>query len=109
MVKYLIGTELSLISYRINTEYGYRGKMAIFTQRVIIELKILYRSREQTILDGMAQTWKYADTCGADEAHLIIFDRDRRKPWEDKIFLETRVFEGTKDHPVRFPIMIWGM
>jgi hypothetical protein len=32
IVKYLIGTELSLSSYRINTEYGYRGKMAIFTQ-----------------------------------------------------------------------------
>ncbi len=78
-------------------------------QRIIIELKILRRSREQTISSGMAQTWKYADTCGADEAHLIIFDRDEEKPWEQKIFLETRVYEGTEKHPIRFQITIWGM
>lgn len=78
-------------------------------QRVIIELKILHRSREQTIQRGMAQTWKYVDTCGADEAHLIIFDRNEGKPWEEKIFQETLVYEGTTDHPVRFPITIWRM
>lgn len=31
IVRYLIGNELSLINYRINTEYGYRVKMAVFT------------------------------------------------------------------------------
>jgi hypothetical protein len=78
-------------------------------QRVIIELKILHRSREQTVKEGMAQTWKYADTCGGDEAHLIIFDREAGKPWDEKIFQETRFFMGSVDHPVRFPIVIWGM
>ena len=78
-------------------------------QRIIIELKILRRSREQTIHSGMVQTWKYADKCGADEGHLIIFDRAVGKPWEEKIFLENRVYEGSEDHPVRFLITIWGM
>ena len=104
---------------RIDREYGlgstrtdlfilWRLKDGSF-QRVIIELKILRRSREQTIIDGMAQTWKYVDRCGADEAHLIIFDRAVKKPWEDKIFLEKRVFGVTDDHQVGFPITIWGM
>jgi len=75
----------------------------------MIELKILRSSREQTIIEGMAQTWKYAAKCGADEAHLIIFDRAVEKPWDEKIFLEPRVFEGSGVHPVRFPITIWGM
>jgi len=53
---------------RIDREYGlgstrtdlfilWRLKDGSF-QRVIIELKILRRSREQTIIDGMAQAWK---------------------------------------------------
>jgi hypothetical protein len=78
-------------------------------QRVVIELKILRKSREQTILDGMAQTWKYADRCGADEAHLIIFDREEGKTWDEKIFQETRIYEGSLEHHVQFPIFIWGM
>lgn len=104
---------------RIDREYGLgRTRTDLFIlwrlkdgsfQRVIIELKILRRSREQTIIDGMAQTWRYADRCGADEAHLIIFDRAVGKPWDEKIFLESRVYEGTADNPARFPITIWGM
>ncbi|MCX6699228.1 MAG: ATP-binding protein, partial [Methanomicrobiales archaeon] len=104
---------------RIDREYGLgRTRTDLFIlwrlkdgsfQRVIIELKVLHRSREQTIIDGMAQAWKYADRCGADEAHLIIFDRTVEKPWDEKIFLEDRVYEGSEDHPMRFPITIWGM
>ncbi len=104
---------------RIDREYGlgrtrtdlfilWRRKDGSF-QRVIIELKVLYKSREQTIIDGMARAWKYADRCGADEVHLIIFDRTVEKPWDEKIFLENRVYDGTADNPRRFPITIWGM
>ena len=104
---------------RIDREYGLgRTRTDLFIlwrlkdgsfQRVIIEIKVLRRSIEQTIIDGMAQTWKYADRCGADEAHLIIFDQAVGKPWDEKIFLENRVYEGSEDHPVRFLITIWGM
>ncbi len=104
---------------RIDREYGlgrtrtdllilWRLKDGSF-QRVIIELKILRKSREQTIIEGIVQTWKYADRCGADEAHLIIFDRNPGKSWDEKIFQENRTYEGTAGKEVRFPIIIWGM
>ena len=78
-------------------------------QRVIIELKILYKSREQTIEEGMAQAWGYSDRCGADEAHLILFDRNIGKPWEEKVFCEIRTYEPKGEEGVRFPIIVWGM
>jgi hypothetical protein len=71
-------------------------------QRVIIELKILYKSLEYTVAEGLAQTWEYADRCGAGEAHLVIFDRDPAKPWEEKIFRREESYRGT-------PITVWGM
>ena len=87
-----------------------RGQMpASSFQRAVIELKILHKSLEQTIAEGLAQTWAYADKCGADEAHLVIFDRDARKPWEAKIFQRAEVYRGTAGRPVEFPITVWGM
>lgn len=77
------------------------------TQRIIIELKILHGSREETIRSGIAQTWRYAYQCGADEAHLIIFDRREGKSWEEKVFNEIRVYEGTGN--LSFPVTVWGM
>lgn len=55
-------------------------------QRAVIELKLLHRSLKQIIEEGLEQTWAYADASGADEAHLIIFDRTPDKPWEEKIW-----------------------
>ena len=103
-----IDREYGLGRTRIDLFILWRLKDGSF-QRVIIELKVLHRSLEQMIIEGMVQTWKYADLCGADEAHLIIFDRAVGKPWGEKIFLENRVYEGTIDYPTQFPITIWGM
>ncbi len=103
-----IDREYGLGRTRIDLFILWRLKDGSF-QRVIIELKVLHRSLEQMIIEGMVQTWKYADLCGADEAHLIIFDRAVGKPWDEKIFLENRVYEGTIDYPTQFPITIWGM
>ena len=41
-------------------------------QKVVIELKILHGSLEQTVEEGLGQTWEYMDKCGTDEGHLII-------------------------------------
>lgn len=71
-------------------------------QREVIELKILYGSLSRTIQDGLEQTCKYMDRCGADEGHLVIFDRDAEKSWESKIFRREETHRGT-------PIMVWGM
>ena len=71
-------------------------------QHVVLELKILRDARHATIREGLAQTWQYMDRCGADEGHLLLFDRDERTPWEEKIFHHQEQYQGTL-------IQIWGM
>ncbi len=71
-------------------------------QRAVIELKLMHKSLEATLAEGLAQTWEYADRCEADEAHLIIFDRTPGKPWEDKLFHRQEMYQGRS-------ITIWGM
>jgi hypothetical protein len=78
-------------------------------QRAVIELKVLHKSLEQTVSAGLAQTWEYADRCGATEAHLVIFDRTPGKPWEEKIFQRTETYRGDAGVPAAFPITVWGM
>ena len=41
---------------------------------------------ETTLKTGLQQTADYAGQCGADEAHLLIFDRRLHIAWEDKIW-----------------------
>ncbi len=102
---------------RIDREYGLgRGRTDLliqwppsgaFTpdsavQRVVIELKIQHGSRKTTTANGITQTLAYADSVGAEESHLVIFDRDPHKPWADKLYREThRSDQGT--------VIVWGM
>ncbi len=71
-------------------------------QKAVIELKILYKSLEQTIETGLEQTWGYMDRCATADGHLVIFDRTPDKPWENKIFQRQEMFR-------RHAIEIWGM
>ncbi len=71
-------------------------------QRGVIELKVLYKTLEATLAEGLAQTWEYADRCGAEEAHLIIFDRRPDRAWDEKIFRREEMYEGRG-------ITVWGM
>ena len=71
-------------------------------QRVVIELKVLYKSLEKTIDAGLKQTWEYMDRCQADEGHLVIFDRSPNKTWEEKLFVIEKAFQ-------RKQIAVWGM
>ncbi len=71
-------------------------------QRAVIELKVLNKSLDQTIAEGLAQTWEYVDRCAADEAHLVIFDRRPARPWEERIWTRAAQYHD-------FPITIWGM
>ncbi|EHQ34527.1 AAA family ATPase [Methanoplanus limicola] len=82
----------------ITREYGLgMGRTDLFilwqlpngeSQRFVIECKIRHRSREATIQRGTEQVVKYADRCGAEEIYLIVFDRSKKKNWDDKIFTE---------------------
>jgi hypothetical protein len=60
----------------------FRGSM----QRIVLELNIQCKGLEATIASGVEQTASYAATCGADEVHLLIFDRDGEKKWDDRIW-----------------------
>ncbi|WP_216601601.1 hypothetical protein [Vreelandella azerica] len=52
----------------------------------MIELKLQHQSREAVLAKGLEQTADYADRVEADEAHLVIFNRNEQVPWDDKIW-----------------------
>ena len=64
-------------------------------QRIVIELKIQRGGLESTIEKGLEQTAEYADQFGADESHLVIFNRDPDLPWEAKIWHRAEI-RGTR-------------
>jgi len=80
------------------TPQGFTGPM----QQVVLELKIQHKSREATLAAGLVQTARYADQCAADESHLLIFDRDPKVLWEDKIYRQAQQ-QGDRQ------ISVWGM
>lgn len=98
---------------RIEREYGL-GKMRTdllviwplpsspSPQKIVLELKVLHKSLNQTLAAGLEQTWAYLDRCGAGEGHLVIFDRTPSKPWEDKLFTRREMVKGRT-------ITVWGM
>ncbi len=71
-------------------------------QKVVIELKVLHKTLEQTVAAGLEQTWAYLDRCGAEEGHLVIFDRTPDKPWEEKLLQR----EASSHDRM---IQVWGM
>ena len=80
------------------TPQGFTGAM----QQVVLELKIQHKGKAATLAAGLTQTARYADQCAADEAHLLIFDRNPKVLWEDKIYREAH------QHGQR-QISVWGM
>ncbi len=69
------------------------------TQRFVLELKILYSKK--TLEDGLSQLSSYINKSGA-EGHLILFDRDSHKTWDEKIFHKEEIILGKTIH-------VWGM
>ena len=74
---------------------------------MVIELKVLHKSRALVIREGILQAQSYADRCGAEEVHLVVFDRTPGKPWSKKIFRRKEVYKTSegKDQIVS----VWGM
>ncbi len=71
-------------------------------QKVVIELKVLHKTLEKTIFNGLSQTHAYMDRCGTSEGNLVIFDRNPDRTWEEKIFVREKEYEGKK-------VTVWGM
>ena len=72
------------------------------TRKFVIECKVLHKSLERTIRDGLDQTAAYMDRCAADAGHLVIFDRSDRA-WDDKVFHRREMADGGAD------VHVWGM
>ena len=99
---------------RIEREYGLgrgrtdllviwpRGERPERADRVVIECKVLHKSLERTVGDGLTQTAGYMDRCGSEKGHLVIFDRSANKPWADKVFRREEVVDGRT-------VTVWGM
>ena len=89
---------LGLMRTDLLVSWPYNGGI----QEIVLELKILHTSLEQTVKDGLEQTFAYMDKCGADEGHLLIFDRNPDKSWDEKIFMRKEKYLGKN-------IKVWGM
>lgn len=102
---------------RINREYGLgRKRTDLFiewpideaqgffgpVQRIVLELKLWKKGNLDAVLkDGLPQTVDYAQQCGADEAHLIVFDRRPDSPWDERIWQREATEQG-------WALGIWG-
>jgi hypothetical protein len=70
-------------------------------QRVVIELKLLRGKLDAVIQTGLEQTLDYCRRVGADEAHLVIFNRNPKVSWNKKIWHKPASLEGLS-------IGVWG-
>jgi len=102
---------------RINREYGLgRKRTDLFIewpldekqglhgtiQRIVIEIKLRRGALETVIEQGLEQTADYVRRVGADEAHLMVFDRDTKQTWEERIWRRD-------EHSGDFAISVWGV
>ena len=71
-------------------------------RRFVVECKVLRKGLERTIDEGIEQTRRYVDRCGAEAGHLIVFDRTPDRTWADKIFRRAPAGAGA-------PVTVWGM
>ena len=71
-------------------------------RRFVVECKVRRGELERTVAQGVEQTRDYVDRCGAEAGHLVVFDRDPERSWEEKIFRRASSEEGV-------PVTVWGM
>ena len=69
--------------------------------RHVVECKILRGDLETTINEGLEQTLDYMDKCRGESGHLVIFDRDGSKPWEERLYRR-------QESPGGRPVTVWG-
>ncbi len=86
------------IEWPVDEQAGFHGEI----QRIVLELKIRYGSLEATLADGLPQTAGYAARCGANEMHLLIFDRRTEVSWDEKIWCRTESQDCCT-------ITVWGL
>ena len=71
-------------------------------RRFVVECKVRRKGLERTIAEGVEQARRYADRCGAEAGHLIVFDRAPERTWSEKIFRRAPSGDAV-------PVTVWGM
>ncbi len=96
---------------RLEREYGIgRGRTDLVIvwprdggeDRFAVECKVAHKGREQAVREGLRQTAGYLDRLGSEAGHLVVFDRDPARSWEEKIYRRAAEYEGKT-------ITVWGM
>ncbi len=100
---------------RLEREYGIgRGRMDLLIawprgeaeDRFVVECKVAdkraHRGKDHAIAEGLRQTAGYLERLGSRIGHLVVFDRDPEKSWEEKIYRCDEDYEGKT-------ITVWGM
>ena len=83
--------EMALNSKRLDLCVEYRGR------RYAVEVKTAKNFKDP---ESYAQLAGYLDTLGLSEGWMPVFDEDKAKPWDEKIFLRDVVFGGKTIHVV---------
>lgn len=73
-------------------------------QKIVLELKIKYNSIEKEIEDALEQADMYIERAASElkEGHILIFDRDSKRSWEEKIYEKTIDYKGRA-------YTVWGL
>jgi hypothetical protein len=85
------------LQWPLDPQQGFHGPV----QRAVLELKILHKGLESTLQEGLEQTAAYLDRTGAEEGHLLIFNRDPAVNWDEKQFRRREGWQGRS-------IEVWG-
>ncbi|MCL2059265.1 MAG: hypothetical protein FWH01_09465 [Oscillospiraceae bacterium] len=86
------------IEWPLDEAQGIHGPL----QRIVIEIKLRRGAALETVIaKGLEQTADYARRAGATDAHLMIFDRDPERTWDEKIWRRDESFAG-------LVITVWG-
>ena len=96
---------------RLEREYGIgRGRTDLLIvwprgggeDRFAVECKVAHKGREHAVREGLRQTAGYLDRLGSEAGHLVVFDRDPAKSWDEKIYRRAEEYEGKT-------IAVWGV
>ncbi len=65
-------------------------------QKIVIEIKTINEKMnyEKVKADALKQTAEYAKISGADEAHILIFDRDESRTWRENPVTDSGEYDG---------------
>ena len=85
----------------VRREYAYGNSILISwcsgkNKELSSKLRLYYSAH--TLSEGIAQTAAYMDMCQGAEGHLVIFDRDPHKSWDEKISYSVEQFDNKLIH-----------